>query len=61
MGTARPSTGLATTAVEGGELVFRLNDPEHAHDDVKVASMSLRSDGECLRKPFDDDPGPTAA
>ena len=26
-----------------------------AHDDVKVASLSLRTDGECLRKPFDDD------
>ena len=26
-----------------------------AHDDVKVASMCLRTDGECLRKPFDDD------
>ena len=25
-----------------------------AHDDVKVA-MSPRADGECLRKPFDDD------
>ncbi len=26
-----------------------------AHDDVKVASLTLRTDGECLRKPFDDD------
>ena len=26
-----------------------------AHDDVKVSSMSRRPDGECLRKPFDDD------
>ena len=26
-----------------------------AHDDAKVASMGLRTDGECLRKPFDDD------
>ena len=26
-----------------------------AHDDAKVASMSQRGDGECLRKPFDDD------
>ena len=26
-----------------------------AHDDVKVASKSLHTDGECLRKPFDED------
>jgi FixJ family two-component response regulator len=26
-----------------------------AHDDVKLGSMSLRADGECLRKPFDDE------
>ncbi|HKU62560.1 MAG TPA: response regulator [Gemmatimonadales bacterium] len=26
-----------------------------AHDDAKVASMGLWTDGECLRKPFDDD------
>jgi FixJ family two-component response regulator len=26
-----------------------------AHDEVTVASMSLATDGECLRKPFDDD------
>ena len=26
-----------------------------AHDDATLASMSLRTDGVCLRKPFDDD------
>jgi len=26
-----------------------------AHDDMTLVSMSFRSDGECLRKPFDDD------
>jgi enterochelin esterase family protein len=37
MGTARPATEeLAPTAIEDEELVFRLNDPAHEHDAVKV-------------------------
>jgi enterochelin esterase family protein len=37
MGTARPSTGeLAPTTVEDGAIVFRLGDPEHAHERVTV-------------------------
>ena len=40
---------LLTTAGQSPPTVFVT-----AHDDVK-AGMSLRADGECLRKPFDDD------
>jgi len=37
VGTVRASAKeLAPTAVEGDEIVFRLSDPEHEHDDVKV-------------------------
>ncbi len=40
---------LLTTAGQAPPTVFVT-----AHDDVKVA-ISMRPDGECLRKPFDDD------
>jgi enterochelin esterase family protein len=33
MGTV---SGIAPTAIEGDEIVFRLSDPEHDHSDVKV-------------------------